>query len=132
MINYTDQPHDGLDALIDAAYFKISASVAAFEATGSSWILNEITHLEQPVLKYRPLRGDCAGSKIPESLTMKACILYVVGRPAASTDCFIWSVVAGLNSEPSVIGEKNWTEHSRHRHQLRFEQKHRGRSRFSG
>lgn len=117
--------HDGLDTLIDAAYFKISASVDAFKATGSSWILDEITHLEQTVLKYRPLRGDCGGFKIPESLPMKACILNVVGRPADSTDCFVWSVVAGLYSEPSVIGEKHWTEYSRHRHQLRFEQKHR-------
>lgn len=116
---------DGLDDLIDSAYFKISASLDAFKATGSNWVLDEIIQLEQTVLKYRPLRGACAGFQVPEFLKQKACILNVVGRPADSTDCFLWSVIAGLYSDSNVIGEKHWAEYSHHRHELRFEPKHR-------
>lgn len=112
---------DGLGDLIDTAYFKISASLDAFKRSGSGWVLDEIFHLEQTILKYRPLRGACAGFKLPEILSRKACLLNVVGRPADSADCFLWCVIAGLHSTPDVIGERHWTEFSQYRNEIRFE-----------
>lgn len=116
-------PPDELNAFIDAAYFKISASLDAFKAKGSGWVLDEIIHLEQIILKYRPLRGECSGFKIPECLSRKRCLLNVIGRPANSTDCFLWSVLAGLHTTSDVVGEIHWTEFSQHRNQIRFEPK---------
>ena len=54
-------PPDELNAFIDATYFKTSASLDSFKAKGSGWVLDEIIHLEQIILKYRPLRGECSG-----------------------------------------------------------------------
>ena len=110
-----------LEDQIDAAFFKISASLDSFKATGSGWVLDEILVLEQTILKYQPLGGSCGSAKLPESLLGKRAPLNIIGRPSDSSDCFLWSVIAGLFSTEDTVGEKHWTDYAQYRNQLRFE-----------
>ncbi|XP_053374127.1 uncharacterized protein LOC128546803 [Mercenaria mercenaria] len=96
-------------------------SFDAFRETGSNWRLKSVEFMEQTIIKYRPLRGSCFSYVIPETLLRKNCLLNVTGPPALDGECFRYSVLAALHTDPDLVGTIPWSDLHQHKNTLSFE-----------
>ncbi|XP_053206942.1 uncharacterized protein LOC128391119 [Panonychus citri] len=95
MFNSSLKPLTSIDLynqFLDDCYFEISVDFDSFNQKGSGWILNKVKLIEIRIGKYIPLRGGCKKKSLPGFISSKGAIIQL----EATTDCFMWSVLAAI------------------------------------
>ena len=85
--------HEIVDKVKSAAE-KLLDSYDNFMRMGSGWFLVKVLHMKLKIYRYKPLRGGCFASKLPEPYNkMKGILTF---PQTGDQKCFLYCILAGL------------------------------------
>ena len=82
-----------LEEQVQQAKQKVVQSFVMYQKEGSSWVLDEVLHMDLSMAHYKPMKGS-SYIPLPKILQHKKAVINIKN---SDDNCFMWSILASLH-----------------------------------